>query len=175
MPYASISEVAASQAITAVAASKGWNIPGLKSAQAILSADADRETWDAMLPPPCHRSANLGMVGTIAAYRDRSGWVEEATAYLEGNAQLVHEAFTQQVPGARMGRPEGTYVTWIDVSALELGGSPSEFLLDRADVLPTDGARCGAGSEKCIRFIAAMPRPILVEALERMTTALAAR
>lgn len=171
VPYASISEVAASHAITAVAASKGWNIPGLKSAQAVLSCEADRAAWDALEPQPSHRSANLGMVGTIAAYRDRTGWIEETTGYLEGNARLVHEAFSQ-VPGARMGMPEGTYVTWIDVSGIGIDGSPSDFLLERAGVLPTDGARCGRGAEGCIRFIAAMPRPILREALERMTTAL---
>lgn len=174
IPYASVSEDAAAHAITAVAASKGWNIPGLKCAQAITTAEHDREIWRAMDPPIAHRTSTIGMVGTIAAYSDTSGWIDEVTDYLEENTRLVHEAFTERVPAARMTRPQGTYVTWIDVAGLDLPGSPSALLHERAGVVPTDGSRCGAPGATCLRFIAAMPRPILREALERMTTALAA-
>lgn len=175
IPYATISEDTAAHTITAVAASKGWNIPGLKCAQAITTGEVDREIWRAMDPPMAHRTSTLGMVGTIAAYQDTSGWIDEVNGYLEENTRLVHEAFTEQVPGARMSRPQGTYVTWIDVADLDLPGSPSEFLHQKAGVVPTDGSRCGRPGETCLRFIAAMPRPILREALDRMTTALASR
>ena len=43
IPYASISEETAGHTLTSTSASKGWNLPGLKSAQVILSSDADQE------------------------------------------------------------------------------------------------------------------------------------
>ena len=45
IPYASLSEVTAGHTLTATSASKGWNLPGLKCAQLILSNEADRELW----------------------------------------------------------------------------------------------------------------------------------
>ncbi len=45
VPYASLSGAAAGHALTATSASKGWNLPGLKCAQMILSNDADLELW----------------------------------------------------------------------------------------------------------------------------------
>ena len=46
VPYASVSEVAASHTITSTSASKAWNLPGLKCAQIIISNDADAEVWE---------------------------------------------------------------------------------------------------------------------------------
>ena len=48
IPYASVSEAAASHTITAASASKAWNLAGLKCAQVILSNDADVRVWDEM-------------------------------------------------------------------------------------------------------------------------------
>ena len=42
VPYASLSEVTAAHTVTGTAASKGWNLPGLKCAQLVLSNDAGR-------------------------------------------------------------------------------------------------------------------------------------
>ena len=173
IPYASISPAAASHTITAVAASKGWNIPGLKCAQAVLSNDQDREIWGGMVPPIAHRTSTIGMAGTIAAYRDDSGWIEEVRDYLEVNTRIVHDAFAATVPAAHVGCPQGTYVSWIDLAELSIPGSPTEFIHQRAGVVPTDGTLCGEPGRTCIRFIAAMPRPILEQAVERMTAALA--
>lgn len=168
VPYASLSARTAAHTITAVAASKGWNIPGLKSAQAVLSSDVDREVWGRIQPPTWHRVAQLGIVGTIAAYRDRSGWIEEVTEYVQGCTQLVGEILAERLPAARMAQPEGTYVCWIDLSELELPCSASTHLQETARVLPTDGSSCGEVGRDHIRLIAAMPRPVLRDALDRM-------
>ncbi len=44
--YATVSKAAARQAVTLTSASKGWNIPGLKCAQIVLTNEADGERWD---------------------------------------------------------------------------------------------------------------------------------
>jgi thiamine-monophosphate kinase len=50
VPYATVSEAAARQAITAVSASKAWNLAGLKCAQLVFTRDED-------LGHICERSA----------------------------------------------------------------------------------------------------------------------
>lgn len=175
IPYASLGELAASHTITAVAASKGWNIPGLKCAQAILSSDVDREAWAGIQPPTWHRVAHLGMVGTIAAYRDRSGWIEGVIDYVEDCTRIVHDALRERLPAASMPAPEGTYVCWIDLAGLDLPGPASAHLMDTVGVLPTDGISCGEVGRDHIRLIAAMPRPVLRETVERMLGELAVR
>lgn len=175
LPYASLSPRTAAHTITAVAASKGWNIPGLKCAQAVLSSDTDREAWATIQPPTWHRVAQLGMVGTIAAYQDRSGWIEEVTEYVQDCTTIVADTLAQRLPAARMSRPQGTYVCWIDLSALELPCDASAHLQQTARVLPTDGTSCGEVGRDHIRLIAAMPRPILRESLDRMIPELTVR
>lgn len=168
IPYASLGSHTAAHTITAVAASKGWNIPGLKCAQAVLSSDLDREAWARIQPPTWHRVAQLGIIGTIAAYRDRSGWIEEVTEYVQDCTRLVGKTLAERLPAARMAQPEGTYVCWIDLSALELPVPASTHLQETARVLPTDGSSCGEVGRDHIRLIAAMPRPVLREAMDRM-------
>ena len=46
VPYASVSEAAASHAITGTSASKAFNVPGLKAAQLITSNDADEQRYE---------------------------------------------------------------------------------------------------------------------------------
>lgn len=174
IPYASLSPATAAHTTTAVSATKGWNIPGLKCAQAVLSNDADRKTWGRIQPAPWQHVAQPGITATIAAYRDRTGWPEEVTAYLEDCTAIVADAIAARVPQARISRPEGTYVCWIDVSALDLPHPASEHLEHAAGILLNDGPQCGSIGEGFLRLTAAMPRPVLRDAMDRLCGALAA-
>jgi cystathionine beta-lyase len=69
IPYASTSSTAAGHTLTATSASKGWNLPGLKCAQAILSNDADRAVWTEMGVFASHGASNYGVVANTAAFR----------------------------------------------------------------------------------------------------------
>ena len=175
LPYASVSEQAAEHSITAISASKGWNIPGLKCAQAVTTNDRDREHWRSMTPPLAHRTSTIGQAATIAAYRDQSDWLCEVTAYLEENTALVHDQVAEAIPGARVTRPEATYVSWIDLRDADAPEDPAAFLLERAGVAVTDGRQCGTVGQGCIRMTTAIPQPILREVLARMTSALRTR
>ena len=64
---------AAGHAITAVSASKAWNLPGLKCAQLILTNDADAATWAGHWPLYEHGASTPGVRASIAAYRDGEG------------------------------------------------------------------------------------------------------
>ena len=175
VPYASLSSTTAGHTVTAVSASKAWNLPGLKCAQIVLSNDADAERWAEVGPRFEHGAANLGVVANIAAYTDGGPWLKEVLAYLEGNRRLLGELLATQIPEIGYVPPEGTYLAWLDCRALALGAHPAEFFLDEAGVALTDGLACGDAGAGFARYNFATPRPILEQTVEHMAAALKAR
>ncbi len=171
VPYASISEVTAAHTITGTSASKAWNIPGLKAAQLITSNDADEQRYRRFGFAVVHGAATLGVVATIAAYRDGRDWLAHTNEYLDGNRRALAELLATELPAARYTPPEATYLGWIDAGGLGIEGSPAAFFREHAGVVLTDGALCGAGYENDVRMVLALPRPLLAEAVHAMSDA----
>jgi cystathionine beta-lyase len=174
VPYASVSEVAASHTVTATSASKAWNLPGLKCAQLITSSEADEELWQRHGSWIEHGASNLGVVANIAAYRESREWLDAVVGYLDGNRRLLADLLADAAPGIRYSPPEGTYIGWLDARALGLA-NPADFFREEAGVALTDGEACGTVGRGFVRFVFATPRPILEEAVTRMGEALARR
>lgn len=172
VPYATLNEVAASHTLTGVAASKAFNLPGLKCAQLVTSNDADREHWHRVGKMPMHGAANLGLAATSAAYTGAEDWLDEIREYLRRNRDTLAELVGQLLPQARVTTMEGTYIAWLDLRAYGVEGSLREVLREHAQVECTDGTECGAAWSGFIRFVYAMPRPLLVEAITRIARAL---
>jgi cysteine-S-conjugate beta-lyase len=172
VPYASLSDVTAAHTVTAVSASKAWNLPGLKCAQLVLSNDADAELWSGVGFMAEHGAANLGVVANTAAYEEGGPWLADVLAYLDGNRRLLGELLTEHLPAVRYTPPEGTYLAWLDCRGLGLGEHPAQFFLDHAGVALTDGPACGAVGSGFARLNFATPRPVLEETVARMAAAL---
>jgi cysteine-S-conjugate beta-lyase len=168
-PYAATSDAAAGHTVTATSASKAWNTPGLKCGQVILSNDADAAHWEATGYLAEHGTATPGVLATTAAYRDARGWLDDVLAYLDGNRALLASA---DLPELEVTVPEGTYLAWLDGRGLGLDEPPSAFFTREAGVVMTDGAACGEAGRGGMRLNLAMSRPVLTEALERISAAL---
>ncbi|WP_144874347.1 MalY/PatB family protein [Microbacterium sp. 1.5R] len=175
VPYASVSDAAASHTITATSASKAWNLPGLKTAQLILTNEADRAVWEPIGMMASHGASNLGVIANTAAYRDDRAWLAEVVQYLDGNRRFLGEALAARIPEIAYRAPEGTYIGWLDARALDLGQAPAEFFRERAGVVLTDGSATGVAGVGFMRFVFATPRPIIEQAVDRMAEALKAR
>ncbi|WP_206066356.1 aminotransferase class I/II-fold pyridoxal phosphate-dependent enzyme [Novosphingobium sp. ERN07] len=172
VPYASVSATSAGHSITAISASKAWNLPGLKCAQVITSNDGDREQWRDLSFMAAHGTCNLGAVANIAAYRDGWDWRTDVLAYLQRNAAALGALIAERLPEVRYGEPDGTYVGWLDFRGAAVDGQPAAFFEQEARVRLTDGRHCGADFAGFARFIFATPYPIMELALERMAAAL---
>lgn len=170
--YASVGEVAASHTVTAIAASKAFNLPGLKCAQLITHNDADRETWRRVGHTVMHGAANLGLAATSTAYADGDAWLEDIVDYLRGSRDELRTLVAELLPRARLTAMEGTYVAWLDLRGYGVEGSLHDLLLREARVECTDGEACGKAWSGCVRFIYAMPRPLMVEAIRRIARVL---
>jgi cysteine-S-conjugate beta-lyase len=169
VPYASVSTAAAAHSITSMSASKGWNLPGMKCAQLILSADDDLERWEADGMWIGRGASNLGVVADTAAYDDGREWLDGVVHYLDGNRLLLAELLAEHIPAVRYTAPEGTYLAWLECRELDLGPAPGEHFLERAGVALVDGADCGGPGHVRLNF--ATPRPVLVEIVRRMSAA----
>jgi cystathionine beta-lyase len=189
VPYASLSAATAGHTITGTAASKGWNLPGLKCAQLLLSNDRDAATWTERGSTFEHGASTPGVRASTAAYRDGGPWLDDAVAYLDGSRSFLAGLLAEHLPEVGYQPPEGTYLAWLDCRALfadpgaRLTGrralpadvSPAEFFLAKARVMLTDGAACGEAGRGHVRLNFATPRPILAEIVRRLDNAMSAR
>lgn len=174
VPYASISDEAAGHTITAIAASKAWNLAGLKCAQIVLSNDADAATWETDGMWAGHGASTLGVIGSIAAYNTGQEWLDGVIDYLDGNRRLLASAVEEQLPGVTYAMPEGTYLAWLDFRETGLDGDISTFFREKARVAIVDGSACGEVGQRCVRFNFALPRPLLEQAIQQMSAAIRA-
>lgn len=175
IPYASVSEAAASHTITAASASKAWNLAGLKCAQVILSNDEDAALWETLGMWAGHGTATLGVLANTAAYSAGGQWLENIVDYLDGNRQLLEQLVEEHLPDVGLIKPEGSYIAMLDFRRTGLGGDLGEWFREEAGVAMTDGAACGEAGIGFTRFVFAMPRPIMREAIMRISRALERR
>lgn len=172
VPYASLNETTASHTATATAASKAFNIPGLKCAQLILTNEHDRAIWAKKGDFVSGAASNPGILATTAAYTQALDWQAEITAYLKGNRELLTDLVATRLPNAAFLPPEGTYLAWLDMRGYGLETGLSEHFNAQAHVAITEGRLCGEVGAGHIRFNFALPRPLLTEAIERIASTL---
>ena len=172
IPYASTCAAAAAHTLTATSASKAWNLPGLKCAEVILTSEPDRQRWAAMGFFASHGASNPGVVANIAAFRHGEAWLEEVIAYLDDSRHLLATLLSRHLPQVRYRPPDGTYLAWLDCTAMDLPDSPGA-LAGRGHVTVVDGPAFGAGGEGAFRFNFATPHPILAAMVQRIATTLA--
>lgn len=154
VPYASLGPDFARQTITALGASKAWNIAGLQSAQIIIPDPHLRKEWEEKIASRDRGPTALGALATIAAYEDDSDWLTEVLAQVGRNLDLLEEAIAGTA--VDYSRPEGTYLAWLGFDGLDLGDNPRDILLEEFGVATNSGATLGAPYENWVRVNAAM-------------------
>lgn len=171
--FATISERFAQNSIICTAPSKTFNIAGLKTSNIIIIDEALRTKFAKGILRNGLMGANtFGVVATEAAYRHGEPWLEAVMAYIEDNFRFMSEYIAENLPQLHIVQPEGTYLVWVDCSALNLDpDSRKKLLMQEAHVFLNEGKTFGVEGENFERINLACPRSILAEALERMRTA----
>jgi cystathionine beta-lyase len=175
VPYASVSAATARHTVTAVSASKAWNLPGTKCAQLVLSNDADAERWAEVGMLSEHGASNFGVAANIAAYESGGPWLRDVLDHLDGSRRLLADLLAERLPEIGYTPPEGTYLAWLDCRALRLGDRPAEFFREQAGVALTDGLLCGEAGAGFVRHNLATPRAILERSVDQMADAVRRR
>lgn len=174
VPIASLSSRIASRSVTLMAASKTWNVPGLKTAFAIIPNAAMRGRFQAAKRGMVDSVNVLGLAGMTAAYEHYSEWREVVCGRLADNRDFLSAKLAKRLPGARMLPPEAGFLAWIDFTALDLRCPTAEFFLDQAKVALSAGTEFGPGLEGWARLNYGCTLEVLDTGLSRMATAVQA-
>lgn len=159
--------VDAETVITITAASKAYNLPGLKAAQVVLTGERDREVWEAYFTPEKVGVGTFGLIASAAAYELGEPWLEEVQERLAENRDLLMSFVTERMPRVRTLAPEATFLAWLDFT--DYGWEdPAAVLLEEARVALTGGLPFGPGGEGHARLNFATDESTLVTILERM-------
>jgi len=162
VPYASLDERTAAHTVTAVSASKGWNLPGLACAQLILTSPEFERRWKNSPFVTRHGTSPLGAVAATAAYSTEGVAHLDATIdYLQHGRDLFVERIAQ-APGIGYTPPAATYIHWLDLRDTVLDASE----VRRAGVLGTDGSDCG--TRGFLRLTLATSNAVVGEIADRL-------
>jgi len=91
----------------------------------------------------------------------------------DDSRHLLADLLSRHLPQVRFRPPEGTYLAWLDCTALDLPRSPGELVTEREHVTVVDGPAFGAADTGAFRLNFATPQPILTEIVRRIAAALA--
>lgn len=169
VPYATV-EGTADHVVTVTAASKAWNIPGLKCAQIVAGNPADLARLKAVPLIANHGVSPLGVTATMAAYRDGLGWLDGLVAHLDAMRTLFGELLADRLPAVRWHPMEATYLAWVDARGTGLA-DPSKAALEHGRVLVNQGATFGSGYEGFVRVNLATSAERLTRIVDRLATA----
>ncbi|MGI3186345.1 MalY/PatB family protein [Nioella aestuarii] len=158
--------------VTLFAASKTFNLAGLRVGQMIIPDDRLRTQMGDRLTALNYDATTLGAVASKAAYSpDGNEWVAAQLAYLEENRRIFDEG-VNAIPGLRSMPLQATYLPWVDFSGT--GMSEEEITArvnGQAQITPAPGKWFGTGSELWNRFVLATPRANIEETVRRLQAA----
>ena len=167
VPFGTITD----DAVVMNSPSKNFNTAGLQIANIICPHPSWRRRIDRAININEVCDVNpFGIVALQAAYNESEEWLDELNQYLWGNYQALCAFVTEHIPQWKVCRLEGTYLPWVDISAM---GVTSQELCDRllreARVWVNPGTMYGPQTgEGYVRFNIATQRSRLMEALERI-------
>ena len=172
VPILSLGADAESVALCVTAASKGWNIAGLKCA-IIISQNAEMNTQLAKLAPAMHyRASLLGGFATAVAFAQCEVWLDTVLAQLDQNRHLIKKLLAEKLPTVRYHIPQNSYLAWLDVESLNLGENPSVTLIEKGRVAFSPGHGFGKQCDQYVRLNFATSTEIITEAIDRIARAI---
>lgn len=171
-PIAALDPEVSRNTVTLIAPSKTFNIAGLECSILICTDPEKREVLEKARRGLLGHINVMGLAAGLAAYRDGQPWLDELLVTLEGNRDFLIRYINEKIPEIKIGKPEGTYLAWLDCRNLDLPQDPYHFFLENAHVAMNDGKEFGKAGEGFLRLNFGCPRFMLEEALSRMAVAL---
>jgi cystathionine beta-lyase len=172
-PFASVSEEAKNCCITFMAASKTFNIAGLKSSYHIIQNPEIRQQYNEFLRKSELDTAHVFATGPVAtAYEQGEEWVEQMLEYVEANIDYMEQYLKDNMPKMGMIRPQASFLVFLDARGLGLPHDRLvEFFIREAKVGMNDGAMFGEEGSGFMRMNLGCPRSVLEKALNQIKEA----
>ena len=170
MMFASLKEEFAMNSITCTAPSKTFNLTGLLSSNIIIPNPELRQRFENVLDRNgIHYQNIIGISALEAAYNEGEEWLTQLLVYLEGNIKFIETYLSVNLPKAKLIKPQGTYLGWIDLRKYEVDGRKLEkAIVQNGKVALDGGTRFGEAGSGFMRLNFACPRSLLEEGLKRL-------
>jgi cystathionine beta-lyase len=173
VPFPVVSSKFSNNVIVCTAASKTFNLPGLRASNIIIPNAELKKQFTAVMRDCAMSPPNMfGIAATEAAYRYGESWLEQLLDYLQGNADFLQQFIAQRIPGLKVVQPQGTYLLWLDFR--NCGIKPDrlgKFVREDARVALEPGTQFGCKEDGFERMNIACPRTTLARALRRIEKA----
>ena len=169
VPFLAVSETAREVGICVTAASKSWNLAGLKCATIITAHPKQLERAKSMPMAVHYRASLFGAVASAVAY-ECVDWLDSAIATMESNRRFLANLLTKELPNVGYRIPDFSYLAWLDLKELKLGENPSVVLLEKGKLAVNAGVMFGAESASFVRLNFATSEEIISEAISRMVS-----
>lgn len=156
--------------IVCTAPNKTFNIAGLHTANIIVPNEELRNKFAKHLEKLCISGPTIfGAIAQESAYSNGEEWYQGLMEYLRGNIDFAVEFIETRIPKLKVQYPEGTYLLWVDFSALGIEGEELyQRLIKEAGVILNKGSIFGKGSDLYQRINLGTSRDVIKEALERI-------
>ncbi len=168
-PFASVADECGPCPVTCLSPSKSFNIAGLQIANIVCADNEMRAKIDKAININEVCDVNpFGVDATIAAYRHGEIWLNDLCDYIHENYIVLRNFFASELPMLKVTAMEGTYLVWVDCSALGLCADTIErTLYEHGRVWVNSGTMYGSHGP-FIRINIACPRATLLEGLRRI-------
>lgn len=171
-PYVSLGDDLCSNAVTVISASKAWNIAALKCGLVVAGSPSLRDRFAALPRDVQDRASHLGVLATVAAFREGGAWLDALLAHLDRTRALLGDLVREHLPGVRYHAPQASYLAWLDCADLGLGDDPSEVFRRRGHIALSPGPSFGRQGAGFVRLNFGTSRALVTEAVARMARAL---
>lgn len=162
----------ANNCVVCTAVSKTFNIAGLGTSNIIIPNKEVRDAFAAQLATDGYTCINCcSYPATLAAYTQCDDWIDEMNACVNENFALLDTFLKENLPQIKLYEREGTYLAWLDMSALEMDDFALEkFMIDQCGIIPDPGYWFGEEGKGFTRLDIAVPQEILMKALQTLKT-----
>ena len=172
--YPSLSDVALNHTILCTAASKTFNLAGLKTSNIIIPNPHLKQkyiqTYEKMalgIDSP----NTVGLYATQVAYESGQPYLEEFLCLIEKNYQTMKQELSENIPIIKLSPLEGTYLLWLDFRELGLSQVQLISFLEEVGLYLSNGLDFGSNGEGFMRMNIALAHefiPIIIEKLKTM-------
>ncbi len=172
--FASLKPEYADMTITCTAPSKTFNLAGLQVSNVFIQNRNMKFLFEQEIIKSGYSQLNtMGLVACHAAYKYGGEWLSQLKSYLSDNLSFIRSFLSENLPGVRLVEPQGTYLIWLDFSALGLSDNDLENLISNEARLWLDnGLMFGEEGRGFQRVNIACPREILARALKQLESAI---
>lgn len=170
-PICTVSQYAKENSITFTSPGKTFNLAGLESTAALVHSEELRTVVrEAFSAAGFHNPAYFAVVATRVAYESGGPWLDQFLALMSRNLNTLLSFIEERQLRISVIKPEGTYLVWLDLSALGAAEDVSAALRS-AGLILSAGSGFGAGNQQFARMNIATTPKTFEEALNRLDLA----